>query len=68
MAEKPRHKYVYDGPVMQFGTCIINRWKGETWAPTESRARTNLTYQCKTGHNLKASAKLDLPGKLKVVI
>ena len=30
-------KYFYDGPVMEFNTCIANHWKGETFAPSESK-------------------------------
>lgn len=57
-------KYTYDGPVMLFNTCICNRWRGETMAPSESRARTNLAYQFKKSNSRIASAKISLPGKL----
>lgn len=39
-----RHKYSYNGPVMEFDTCIARYWKGETVAPTENKARANLAY------------------------
>lgn len=60
-------KYVYDGPVMEFDTCIANRWKGETVASSESKARTNLAYQFKKKNHRNATAKITLPGKLTMV-
>ena len=60
-------KYFYDGPVMEFNTCIANHWKGETIAPSEAKARTNLTYQFKKNNQRIAGTKISLPGKLKEV-
>lgn len=60
-------KYIYDGPVMEFNTCIANRWKGETIAPSEAKARTNLAYQFKKNNRRIAGTKITLPGKLKEV-
>ena len=51
-------KYAYDGPVMEFNTCIVNRWRGETTAPSEARARSNSRL---------ATAKITLPGQVKLV-
>lgn len=59
-----KQKYSYDGPVMEFGTCIVNHWRGSTFAESESKARSNLAYQFKKNHNRIASAKITLPGKL----
>ena len=59
--------YSYDGPVVSFGTCIMNNWKASTYAVSESKARSNLTYQFKKKHNKTASAKVDLPGKVMKV-
>lgn len=61
------NKYVYNGPVMQFGMLIAERWQGETMAPTEKKARSNLIYKFKINHNLIASSKIELPGKIKLV-
>ena len=61
------HKYVYDGPVMKFNTCVADHWRGETMAPSESKARSNLTYQFKTKNNLIPGSKVTLPGKIKMV-
>lgn len=40
-------RWVYNGPVMEFDTCIANHWRGETFAPSEAKAKSNLTYQFK---------------------
>ena len=61
------YKYVYDGPVMVFEQCVANHWKGETFAPSEQKARSNLMYQFKTKNNRVASSKVSLPGKIKMV-
>lgn len=60
------YKYSYDGPVMIFENCVGN-WKGETVAPSERKARSNLTYQCKKACNLMPSSKVVLPGRIKMV-
>lgn len=60
-------KYSYDGPVLEFGKCIANRWKGSTYAVSESKARINLTYQFKKNNNRLATAKIALPGEIKQV-
>ena len=61
------HKYLYDGPVMEFDRCIDNHWKGETMAPTETKARTNLAYQFKKTHGKISATKISLPGKITMV-
>lgn len=61
-------KYVYEGPVMEFGSCVADKWKGETIAPSESKARSNLTYQFKKQNNKIAGTSITLPGKIKMVI
>lgn len=67
MQEVIYHKYAYDGPVMEFNKLVVDRWKGETMAPTENKARSNLTYQFKKLNNRIAGTKITLPGKLKMV-
>lgn len=59
-------KYSYDGPVMLFDTCVSNNWKGETVAPNEKKARSNLVYQAKKSMNLIAGSRVSLPGKIKI--
>lgn len=41
-------RYVYNGPIMSFNVCIASNWKGETYAPSEAKARNNLAYQFKS--------------------
>ena len=57
-------KYFYDGPVMEFNTCFANLWKGETFAPSESKARSNLAYQFKKNNKRIASSQITSPGQL----
>lgn len=59
--------YSYDGPVFEFDTCINRRWKGTTYAVSESKARNNLTYQYKMQNNLKPRTKISIPGKITLV-
>lgn len=61
------HKYVYDGPVMFFNKLVADHWKGETMAPSENKARRNLSYQAKKQLNLIAGTDVKLPGKIKMV-
>lgn len=61
------HKYKYEGPVMVFGVCVIDNWKGETTAVSESKARSNLAYQFKKQNNRVAGSNIILPGKIKMV-
>ena len=60
-------RWVYNGPVMEFDTCIANHWTGETFAPSEAKAKSNLTYQFKKKNNRIASSKITLPGDLKII-
>ena len=61
------HKYVYDGPVMEFNTCVADHWKGETVATSESKAKSNLAYQYKKKNNRIAGTRVTLPGKIVMV-
>lgn len=61
------HKYFYDGPVLMFGTCIHRKWVAETTAPSEAKARSNLEFRFKKEYDKAATAKITLPGKLKIV-
>lgn len=60
-------RYVYEGPVMEFNRLVAERWVGETMAPSEKKARSNLTYQYKKNNNRIPGTKITLPGKIKVV-
>ena len=61
------HKFIYDGPVMVFDKCVADHWKGETIAPSEQKARSNLAYQFKKKNNRIVGTNVTLPGKIKMV-
>ncbi len=60
-------RYIYKGPVMEFGTLLTDIWEGETVAPSEKKARSNLTYQFKKRNNRIAGTRITLPGKIMMV-
>jgi hypothetical protein len=60
-------QYSYDGPVMEFDRCVANRWKASTYAVSEKKARSNLTYQYKKRHNKLPNTKITIPGKLILI-
>ena len=64
---QPKRRYQYDGPVMVFGRCVANHWRGETVAESAAKAKSNLVYQYKTQNNLVAGAKVTLPGEVRTV-
>ena len=57
-------RYSYEGPVRVFDTCVNPRWKGQTWADSEKKARSNLSWQYKQETNRTANAKVCLTGKI----
>jgi hypothetical protein len=59
--------YSYDGPVMEFERCVANRWKASTYAVSEKKARSNLTFQYKKTNNKLPNTRVTLPGKLVLV-
>lgn len=61
------HRYLYQGPVMEFDRCVESNWKAETVAPSEAKARSNLMYQWKNENGKIAQCKIELPGKLKII-
>ena len=61
------NQYLYDGPVMEFGTCVSNRWQGTTYAVSERKARSNLVYQFKKKNNRVPGATITLPGEVIIV-
>lgn len=60
-------QYSYDGPVMEFGRCIANRWQATTSAPSEAKARSNLAFRFKQDTKRVPTAKITLPGKLVAI-
>ncbi len=57
-------QYYYDGPVLRFDDVILHSWKATTVAPSEAKAKSNLTYRFKKENGLTPSTKISLPGKL----
>jgi len=55
-----KSKFVYDGPVTAFGQLLINKWHGETWAVSEAKALSNLSYQFKTETNRVPGTRIEL--------
>lgn len=66
-AEADYHEYVYDGPVKEFDRVIADRWTSKTFAPSEKKARSNLTYQFKKQFNRVATTKITLPGTVRCI-
>ena len=60
-------KYIYDGPVKEFDKMIAEHWKGETIAPSEARARSNLAYQFKKEKHRTPNSKIKITGKPTLV-
>ena len=56
--------YSYTGPVTMFDRCVANCWKGETYASSEKKAKSNLIFQYKKKNGLIPASKVNLPGKL----
>ena len=61
------NQYMYDGLVMEFDTCVANRWQGSTYAVSEKKARSNLVYQFKKKTNRIPGMRISLPGKVVTV-
>ena len=60
-------QYSYDGPVMEFDTCVAHNWKASTYAVSEKKAKSNLAYQYKKKNNKVPNSKISLPGSLILV-
>ena len=56
--------YSYTGPVTMFDRCVENCCKGETYASSEKKAKSNLIFQYKKQNGLTPASKVNLPGKL----
>ena len=61
------YRYLYDGPVREYDRCVNSRWRGETVAPSEKKARNNLAYQYKKKYGKVQNTKIVLPGRLVVL-
>lgn len=60
-------KYVYDGPVLEFDRVISERWRATTFAPSERKARSNLTYQFKKQFGKDPITKITLAGDIRLL-
>lgn len=60
-------QYSYEGPVMVFDICVASVWRGTTYAVSEAKARSNLTYQAKKMLGKLPSTRVTLPGKIVLV-
>lgn len=60
-------EYQYDGPVMRFDSCVAHRWKANTIAPSEAKAKSNLVFRYKKENGLAPNAKISLPGKIQTI-
>lgn len=63
----PYYEYAYEGPVTEDGKTICRKWSATTYAPTPSKARSNLTHRFKKEFNKEPYAKIVLPGKIQRV-
>ena len=52
--------YSYTGPVTMFDRCVANYWKGETYAPSEKKAKSNLAYQYRKQNGLIPGTRVGL--------
>lgn len=59
--------YFYDGPVLEFGRVITDRWQASTRAVSEKKARCNLAHQFKTQYERVPASKITIPGKLIII-
>lgn len=61
------NQYSYEGPVMEFNRCVVNKWQASTYAVSERKARSNLTYQFKKKNNKVPGSKISLPGEIMMM-
>jgi hypothetical protein len=52
---------------MAFEKLVEDNWKASTYAPSESKARSNLAYRFKKNTNRVPNAKITLPGKIVLI-
>lgn len=58
--EKPKHTYLYEGPVYHFEDLITPKWKGTTQAISPGRAKTNFLFRLKRLNGFSPETKLTL--------
>ena len=58
----------YQGPVLYFGRCIVESWSAFTSAPSEAKAKSNLTYRFKKENGYSPTTRISLPGEVKMEV
>jgi hypothetical protein len=56
--------YIYEGPVLGLSRVISEKWRGETYAVSDKKAKGNLGYQFKRQNGLAKGTKIFLPYNL----
>ena len=59
-----KRKFAYCGGVSSYGQILSNRWEGQTYAQSEGKARSNLTYQFRKHMGLVQGVPIRLTGKI----
>lgn len=65
---KANKRWKFKGDVYVDGFLIERNYQDETWAPTEKKARNNLTFRNKRDRNLPFPSKLKLDGVFEMVV
>ena len=58
--------YSYDDAVRSFDDILSVKWRGQTFAESEKKARSNLGYQFRKHMGLSQSVPIRLTGKMTV--
>lgn len=67
MGKSTYKKYVYEGPVEEFGRCIAHNWTSTTYASSRQKAKSNFEFQFKRATGKLPTTKITLLGKITVV-
>lgn len=67
MLNMPVYHFSYEGPVRSFDRIRSSRWKGETYATSEEKARSNLIHQYKMEHGLEVFTRISLVNEIKMI-
>lgn len=59
--------YFYEGPVTNFGRCVMNKYKAYTYASSEKQAENNIKVKWKKEHGYLPTYKVELPYKIRKV-
>ena len=72
------YTWSYKGPVVRFNylgkdewtrcAVIVNEWTAYTVAPSEAKAKANLTFRFKKENGYSPSAKIVLPGEVRLEV